>query len=77
MRNWAGNVVFSTDRLHRPPTVEALQDLVAGSPRLRVLGTGHSFNRIADTDGDLVSVADLEVRWRSTRTRAPSRWVAG
>jgi xylitol oxidase len=62
LKNWAGNVRFSTGTLHRPTSVEQLQELVAAGPRLRVLGTGHSFSRIADTDGALVSVADLPVR---------------
>ena len=57
--NWAGNVTFSAQRLHRPTSVEQLQSLVARSSRLRALGTGHSFNRLADTSGDLVSVAGL------------------
>ncbi|WP_033340003.1 D-arabinono-1,4-lactone oxidase [Catenuloplanes japonicus] len=57
--NWAGNVTFGTDRLHTPATLDALREIVAVSPRLRPLGTGHSFNLIADTDGDLVSVAGL------------------
>ncbi|WP_300008943.1 D-arabinono-1,4-lactone oxidase [Pseudonocardia sp.] len=61
-RNWAGNVVFSAGRLHRPGTVEQLQDLVAGSDRIRALGTGHSFSPVADTTGDLVSVAGLPPR---------------
>jgi xylitol oxidase len=60
LRNWAGNVAFSTDRLHRPRTVDELQHLVASTARVRALGTGHSFNRIADTTGDLVSLRDLE-----------------
>jgi xylitol oxidase len=57
--NWAGNIIFSSDRLDRPASVEELQELVAGSDRVRVLGTGHSFNRIADTEHTLVSVAGL------------------
>jgi xylitol oxidase len=57
--NWAGNVTFGAQRFHRPTSVAQVQELVAGCDRLRVLGTGHSFNRIADTTGDLVSVADL------------------
>src|SRR5258706_9399549 len=54
--NWARNITFGTTRLHRPRSVDELQSLVAGSGRVRALGTGHSFNRIADTSGDLVSV---------------------
>lgn len=57
--NWAGNVTFGASGFHRPATVAQLQSLVAGSARIRALGTGHSFNRIADTTGDLVTVAGL------------------
>ncbi len=60
LHNWAGNIVFSTDQVHRPRTVAELQDLVAGSEHIHALGTRHSFNRIADTAGVLVSVADLD-----------------
>ena len=47
--NWAGNVVFAAHRLAAPASLGELQDLVAASDRVRVLGAGHSFNRIADT----------------------------
>lgn len=57
--NWAGNVRFSADRVHRPSSIPELQDVVAAGAKMRVLGTGHSFNRIADTDGVLVSVGGL------------------
>jgi alditol oxidase len=57
--NWAGNVTFGAERLHQPTSLDELQHLVARSRRVRALGTGHSFNRIADTTGDLVSVAGL------------------
>ena len=57
--NWAGNVVFGADRVHRPRTMEELRILIAGSERVRALGTGHSFNSIADTSGVLVSTAGL------------------
>ncbi len=59
MKNWAGNITFSAQDLRRPTSVEELQELVGRSERVRVLGTGHSFNRIADTAGTLVSVLDL------------------
>ena len=57
--NWAGNVEYRAARSHTPTSVEELQALVAASSRLRPLGTGHSFNRLADTVGDQVSVAGL------------------
>jgi alditol oxidase len=59
LRNWAGNITYSTERLHTPRTVEELQQLVAASERIHAVGTGHSFNRIADTTGDLVSLREL------------------
>ena len=60
-RNWAGNHVYRARRLHEPTTIEALRDLVASAPKLRVLGSRHAFNDIVDTDGDLVSLARSEV----------------
>ncbi len=59
LTNWAGNVRFSASQLRRPASVPELQRLVAASPRVRALGTGHSFSRIADTPGTLISVAGL------------------
>ncbi|PWR10326.1 FAD-binding protein [Micromonospora sicca] len=39
--------------------MDELRRLVAGSERIRAVGTGHSFNRLGDTTGDLVSLARL------------------
>ena len=58
--NWAGNVTFTPDRVHAPTSVSELQELVARSERIRALGTGHSFNPIADTDGVLVTTRELQ-----------------
>ncbi|GAA0958126.1 alditol oxidase [Kribbella koreensis] len=57
-KNWAGNITFSAE-VRSPRTVAEMQELVRLSDHVRVLGSGHSFNRIADTDGTLVSVAAL------------------
>ena len=57
--NWAGNITFGARRLHRPTSAEQLRELVAAGGPLRVLGSGHSFNRMADTAGDLVTLAGL------------------
>jgi xylitol oxidase len=57
--NWAGNITFGAARVHRPASVDEVRRLVAGANQVRALGTGHSFNDIADTTGDLVSVAGL------------------
>lgn len=62
MKNWARNVTFRAARLHEPTSVEQVCDIVADADEIRAIGTGHSFNRIADTGGDLVSVARLPRR---------------
>ncbi|MET8151461.1 D-arabinono-1,4-lactone oxidase [Actinoplanes sp. NPDC049668] len=59
VRNWAGNITFGASRVHRELTVPRLRELVAAGGPLRVLGSGHSFNRMADTTGDLVSLDGL------------------
>jgi xylitol oxidase len=61
--NWAGNLSFRADRVHRPGSVEQLQEVVASGRRVRALGTGHSFSPVADTTGDHVSVAGLPARF--------------
>lgn len=54
--NWAGNYVYRAARLHQPETVEQVQELVTHSDKLKALGTRHSFNDIADSAGDLISL---------------------
>jgi xylitol oxidase len=48
-RNWAGNYAYRAERLHRPETVEQLREIVAGAKSVRVLGSRHSFNDMADS----------------------------
>ncbi|WP_318205888.1 FAD-binding protein [Streptomyces sp. SCL15-4] len=59
MANWAGNVVYQAPRVHRPASLDELRALVARSDRIRALGTGHSFSRVADSTGDLVRLDAL------------------
>ncbi|MFM9496388.1 FAD-binding protein [Streptomyces galilaeus] len=59
--NWAGNITYTAKELHRPASLDALRSLVAASERVRVLGSGHSFNAIAEpgADGVLLSLGAL------------------
>ena len=58
--NWAGNLTYRAAAVHHPATVAQVQDLVARLPRVRALGTRHSFSAVADRPGgDLVSLAAL------------------
>jgi xylitol oxidase len=47
--NWAGNYTYRAQKLHRPSTIEQVQEIIANAPRVRVLGSRHSFNDIADS----------------------------
>jgi xylitol oxidase len=58
--NWAGNYTYSAIRWHSPQTVEQVQELVTRCRKLKVLGTRHSFNGIADTPGDLISLEHFD-----------------
>ncbi|WP_091464357.1 D-arabinono-1,4-lactone oxidase [Paenarthrobacter nitroguajacolicus] len=51
MKNWAGNLEYSSADVQRPTTVEQLRELVAQATRIKALGSRHSFNTVADTDG--------------------------
>lgn len=62
LRNWAGNIAFAARTVVRPRTFAELQDIVRRSDKVRVLGSGHSFNTIADTDDTLLILSDLERR---------------
>ncbi|MFI9423888.1 FAD-binding protein [Streptomyces achromogenes] len=59
--NWARSITYTAKEFHRPRSVEELRAVVAGGAKVRVLGSGHSFNRIADPgeEGVLVSIAGL------------------
>ena len=59
--NWSGTVTYTAQRVVRPRHVEAAQELVASLPRVHGLGTRHSFNDVADTDGVLIDVGAIPV----------------
>lgn len=58
-RNWAGNYKYSASEYLFPETVEEVQDIVVRSSKLRVLGSRHSFNGIADTNASLVCLQKM------------------
>ncbi|HEU4896211.1 MAG TPA: D-arabinono-1,4-lactone oxidase [Actinomycetota bacterium] len=60
LTNWAGNLTYSADSVHHPASVVEVQELVARLPRVKALGTRHSFNTIADSPGGaLISLSEL------------------
>ncbi|MDF1487119.1 FAD-binding protein [Tessaracoccus caeni] len=82
--NWAGNVTFTPHDVLVPRTLEDAQAMVAGARRIRALGTGHSFNPIADSDAlismhavDLPFSLDEQARTVTVPGAVPYGAVAG
>ena len=66
LKNWAGNLEYGTDRLYTPESMAQLVELVKKYNKVKVLGTRHCFNTIADSKDNFISlkqmnkVADLD-----------------
>src|SRR5215470_7930270 len=60
LKNWAGNLEYSTDKIFYPKSVEELQQLVNKLDKVKVLGTRHCFNTIADTRDRFISLRDMK-----------------
>ncbi len=56
LTNWAGNYTYSTTNVHRLASVEQVRTFVKKQDSLRVLGTRHCFNGIADSPHALISL---------------------
>src|SRR6478609_6943277 len=58
LTNWAGNLTYGSP-LSTVTSVPQVRDFVRSHDRLRVLGTRHCFNSIADSTAHLLSVRDM------------------
>ena len=56
MTNWAGNITYSSEELYEATNLSAVQDYVKAHERMKVLGTRHCFNRIADSTDRFIAV---------------------
>jgi alditol oxidase len=66
--NWAGNHTYLAGRLLEPESLDELQEYIRASPRLRMLGSRHSFNDIADTPDDQISLRRMPRIFELDRT---------
>ena len=57
--NWAGNLAYRAARFVVPASVEEAQEAVRAADKVRVVGSRHSFNDIADTTGTHLSLERL------------------
>ena len=60
LHNWAGNVEYGTDRLFSAGSVEEVRDFVREQSKLKVLGTRHCFNHIADSHDQFLSMKAMD-----------------
>ncbi len=58
--NWAGNLTYGTENLHMPGSVDEVRKVVKRCAKLRALGTRHSFNAIADSKDNQISLKRLD-----------------
>jgi len=60
LHNWAGNVEYGTDRLFSAGSVEEVRNFVRQQSKLKVLGTRHCFNHIADSHDQFLSMKAMD-----------------
>jgi xylitol oxidase len=77
LSNWSGHHTYQAARVHYPETVEEVQALVRGARKVRALGSRHSFNDIADSPGDLISLARCAAAPVIDRARHTATVAAG
>lgn len=58
-RNWAGNLTYRATRVEHPSSLDDLRAVLASGGPLRILGSRHCFNDIADTEGVLIALDRL------------------
>ena len=57
--NWSGNISFGESAYFEPRSIDELQELVSRRQKIRVRGSAHSFNSIADTNSIAINLAHL------------------
>src|SRR5919109_170220 len=60
LKNWAGNLEYSTERLYSANSLEQARDFVKKHSNLKVLGTRHCFNQIADSTQQFISLRAMD-----------------
>ena len=58
--NWAGNLEYHTDHLLLPTNLAEVQQAVKSCTKLKALGARHSFNTIADSNFNQISLKALD-----------------
>src|SRR5882757_7010402 len=55
LKNWAGNLEYGTENLYSATSVDQVRQFIKTQKKLKVLGTRHCFNKIADSANQFLS----------------------
>jgi len=59
LTNSAGNLTYGTDGLQEAKSTEQIRSIVRSEQKIKVLGTRHCFNSIADSRDNLLSIIPM------------------
>src|SRR5581483_8649374 len=59
LTNWSGNLTYGTDNVFYPRSDYEVVQMVKKHDKLKVLGTRHCFNDIADSPDNLISLREM------------------
>lgn len=76
-RNWAGNLTYRSASVEHPDSIDALRSLIARGGPVRMLGTRHCFNDIADTAGTQISLSGMPATFEVSEARDAVRVAGG
>lgn len=76
-RNWAGNVTYRAAAVEHPSSLDGVREVISRGGPLRVLGTRHCFNDIADTAGSLFALDALPIEIDVSEDRGSVRVSGG
>jgi alditol oxidase len=60
LKNWAGNIEYSSDTVQTSTSVAEVREFVKKENKLKVLGTRHCFNNIADSKDIFLSLKPMD-----------------
>jgi xylitol oxidase len=60
LKNWAGNFEYGTDQVYTAGSLEQVRNFIKREKSLKVLGTRHCFNKIADSTHQFLSLKEMD-----------------
>jgi alditol oxidase len=60
LTNWAGNITYGTDQVFEADSVDRIRTVLKAHDRVKVQGTRHCFNSIADSRFNLLSLKTMD-----------------